>query len=331
MAPKQKITISPGDKLGSLTVLSESGRTKHGHLQYLVRCDCGNEYIIPRSGLMRDFPKCQECMENTKKPPNRYNTSHHHFWECAGNWILLEEPYPGNNKTLQAEAMCLSCGNTSVIYPAGAKFRKGFRCSKCPPEYYFKMQGNIAVGVLPDGTSFQIDAKDVARVSQHYWHTDRDGYIISADEKPAIKLHNFILGFKPSENKGRFVDHIDRDISNCTKHNLRVVTYQQNSMNTSIIRSSSTGLRGVTFDKSRGRYIARIGLNDKRIYLGSSPDPIKCAQMYNWAAPIIFGEFAGELNDVPDPPAWLKHEVEERCNPYILEAAFATHPCGDFL
>mgnify|MGYP002699852889 CR=1 FL=1 len=89
-------------------------------------------------------------------------------------------------------------------------------------------------------------------------------------------------------------------------------------------------LRGVTFDKRIKKYISRIGLNDKRIYLGSSVDPVICAQMYNCAAPIIFGEFAGELNNVPDPPLWIRRKIEEKCKPYMLEAAIATQPCGDF-
>lgn len=75
-------------------------------------------------------------------------------------------------------------------------------------------------------------------------------------------------------------------------------------------------------------YIARIGLNDKRIYLGSSKNPEICAQMYNWAATIIFGEYAGELNDVPEAPAMVKKQVEEKCKPYLIESMIATQPCG---
>ena len=131
-----------------------------------------------------------------------------------------------------------------------------------------------------------------------------------------------------SPNKKIYIDHINRDRSDCRKRNLRLVTMQQNCMNSSVIHSSATGLRGVTFDKAKGMYIARIGLNDKRIYLGSSKNPEICAQMYNWAATIIFGEFAGELNDVPEPPEWIKRQVERKCKPYLVEAMVATQPCG---
>lgn len=207
--------------------------------------------------------------------------------------------------------------------------RKGGRCRKCKPDYHFRIKDNCAYGTLPNGEQFIIDTDDIQRVSEIFWHMGKDGYIIYT--KPGmdtIRLHNFIMNVTP--NKKFHIDHINRNRSDCRKCNLRLVTAQQNSMNSSIIRSSATKLRGITFDKSSGRYKARIGLNDRRIMLGSSKDPIECAQMYNWAAPIIFGEFAGELNDVPEPPEWIKRQVERKCEAYKIEAMIAIQPCGIF-
>lgn len=56
MPQKQKVSISPGDRFGMLTVISECGRNKHGHLQYLVRCDCNKEYVVNRNFLFRRKP-----------------------------------------------------------------------------------------------------------------------------------------------------------------------------------------------------------------------------------------------------------------------------------
>ena len=207
--------------------------------------------------------------------------------------------------------------------------RKGGRCQKCKPDYHFLIKDNCAYGTLPNGEQFIIDTDDIQRVSEIFWHMGKDGYIIYTKPGMAtIRLHNFIMNVTP--NKKFHIDHINRNRSDCRKCNLRLVTAQQNSMNSSIIRSSATKLRGITFDKSSSRYKARIGLNDRRIMLGSSKDPIECAQMYNWATPIIFGEFAGELNDVPEPPEWIKRQVERKCEPYKIEAMIATQPCGIF-
>lgn len=325
MPHKQKIQIVPGDKFGSLTVLSEEGRANDGHLQYAVKCDCGKQYIVRRGNLLRPNPRCRECAEKTDY---RFKDCKYHLWEIVGNRLIISEPERNENGIFQAEMMCLNCGGTTVTYPGELKSRKRFTCEQCPPNYYFRVNNGIATGVLPDGKLFMIDSKDIERVSKYRWHYEKDGYIISSHSKPAIRLHNFILNDFSTENNRIHVDHINRNPLDCRKSNLRIVTAQQNSMNKSRQKNNTTGFVGVTLAKSNNRYRARIGLNDKRIYLGTSCDPVICAQMYNWAAEIIFGEFAGELNDVPEPSADIKHQVEEKCKPFISEAKIAKQRVG---
>ena len=67
MPPKQKVSISPGDRFGMLTVISECGRNKHGHLQYLVRCDCNKEYVVNRNFLFRRILNAQNVQKNYSK------------------------------------------------------------------------------------------------------------------------------------------------------------------------------------------------------------------------------------------------------------------------
>ena len=322
MPPKQQMLIKPGDVYGSLTVLSKEGRSKHGHLQYRVRCKCGKEYLVARPHLFKVNPKCKQCAdtESYQIPRCKY-----HLWEVVQNRLILTEPQRTTDG-YRCEMMSLTCGSIRIEYPSAIATRKGYRCSDCPPEYYFTIKGDAAYGILPSGEQFIIDADDLERVQHYYWSIDKDGYITSNDNSAKIKLHNFVLGFTP-RNK-TYADHINRNRLDCRKSNLRIVTAQQNSMNKSRQKNSTTGYIGVTFDKQQGRYKARIGLNDRRIQLGTSTNPVECAQMYNWAAPIVFGEFAGELNDVPVPTEWIKRHVEEKCKPYRIEAAIATQPCG---
>jgi hypothetical protein len=61
----------------------------------------------------------------------------------------------------------------------------------------------------------------------------------------------------------------------------------------------------------------KVGYNHKRIKLGSSPnDLITLAQMYNIGAQFLFGEYVGELNDVPPPSEDLVRQVMEKCQKY---------------
>ena len=65
------------------------------------------------------------------------------------------------------------------------------------------------------------------------------------------------------------------------------------------------------------RYEVKVGYNRKRIKLGSSKDNIiLLAGMYNIAARYLFGEYVGELNDVPDPPQKIIDSVIEKCKTY---------------
>ncbi len=325
MAKPQKIKINIGDKLGTLFVLEEYERGKFGHRQYKVRCDCNKEYICSRATLLRASPRCAECARNNTPPrPPKLSVG-----DILNNWEVVSVRYDAVIMENRYNCRCLLCGNISEKNHSEIRLRKGKPCQKCTPDYHFSINGNAAYGILPNGEKFVIDTEDVERVSEIYWHMGKDRYIISSEKNaPSHRLHNYVMKFFPQPMV--YIDHINRNRSDCRKSNLRIVTTQQNNMNTSIIRSSETGLRGITFDKSIKKYIARIGLNDKRIYLGSSSDPIVCAQMYNCAAPIIFGEFAGELNDVPEPPAWIKKKIEEKCKPYMLEALIATQPYGIF-
>ena len=323
MTKPQKMKISNGDKLGSLLILKECGRSKFGHLQYLVRCDCGKEYISNRASLLKTKPCCPDCSRKNKL----HRSPKLSVGEIVNNWEVVSIRFDNIKKQNVYICRCQLCGNLTDKNHSEIKLRKGNRCQKCTPDYHFRIKDNCAYGTLPNGEQFIIDAADVQRVSEIFWHMGKDGYIIYT--KPGtttIRLHNFIMNVTP--NKKFHIDHINRNRSDCRKCNLRLVTVQQNCMNSSVIHSSATGLRGVTFDKSCGNYKARIGLNDSRIYLGSSQDPVECAQMYNWAAPIIFGEFAGELNDVPEAPEWIKRQVERKCKPYLVEAMVATQPCG---
>lgn len=199
---------------------------------------------------------------------------------------------------------------------------------KHKPDYRFVIKGEIAEGELPDGTRFCIDTDMVEPVSQRYWHIEKGRYIIESGSKPKRKLHSFILGL--DGNHDSIVDHINRDKTDNRRTNLRFVSPQQNAMNKSLQRNNQTGYVGVCFDTSRNMYISVIGLGNRRIRLLRSHDPIECAQAYNIASNILFGDYCGYQNDVPEPPGYLTHRIEYKCLPYVAEANLATQPCGLF-
>lgn len=63
--------------------------------------------------------------------------------------------------------------------------------------------------------------------------------------------------------EGMEVDHINCDPQDNRLENIRLVTSQQNKMNTRLRHDSSTGLKGLSWDSTRGRWIAHVTLNRK--------------------------------------------------------------------
>lgn len=108
-----------------------------------------------------------------------------------------------------------------------------------------------------------------------------------------LSLHRFITN-APSNME---VDHINGDGLNCTRNNMRVCTQKQNSTNKKKPINSTSGYKGVTWNKTKKKWIAQIKVSQKKIHLGGFNDPKSAAKAYNEAAKKYFGEFA-HINDL---------------------------------
>lgn len=319
--------IEIGREYGWFTVLDHASKDRFGHIQYHVRCRCGHEQDVQTSVLGKGAAKCRECAAKYNAASERANIVGKQY----AHFDILEEIPRKPNGVRQFICRCRSCGNISVKTKGQIENRKIMRCEHCPPNYHFVVKGNTAVGILPDGNRFMIDVSDMKSVSERWWHMQSAGYIVSSERQGAhnrIKLHEFLLN--PAGLPNIIIDHINRNKRDCRRSNLRFVTPQQNCMNKSLSKSNRTGYVGVFFDTHMGRYRAKIGINNQRISLGSSDNPVECAQMYNWAAMLLFREFAGHHNDVPEPSEKIKKQVTEKCMPFMAAADLATQPCGLF-
>ena len=94
---------------------------------------------------------------------------------------------------------------------------------------------------------------------------------------------------------GRFpkecIDHINGDRLDNRWCNLREVTRSQNQMNKGPYGKVPQYI-GVSWDKSKNRYVAYVRFNGKRIYIGRSTDPELLARKRDQKAKELFGEYA---------------------------------------
>ncbi len=72
-------------------------------------------------------------------------------------------------------------------------------------------------------------------------------------------------------------------------------TPQQNMMNKSSNKNSSSKYLGVSLDKSKTKWVVRIGINNKQVRIGSFKNEIDAAKARDIATKEHFGEY-GNLN-----------------------------------
>jgi hypothetical protein len=86
--------------------------------------------------------------------------------------------------------------------------------------------------------------------------------------------------------------HKDGNGLNCQDGNLRVCTSSQNGMNRGKQSDNTSGYKGVTWDKSKGKWQASIKVNQKTIFLGRFNNVIEAAKAYDEGAKKYHGAFA---------------------------------------
>jgi hypothetical protein len=74
------------------------------------------------------------------------------------------------------------------------------------------------------------------------------------------------------------IDHINGDVLNNCWSNLRQATNKQNAENCALYQTNTSGFRGVSFDKTRGKWLASVTHYKKQICLGRFKTAEEAAQ-----------------------------------------------------
>ena len=225
-----------GQRFGALTVvkraedyISPKGLHK---VQWLCKCDCGNEVIIMATSLSKGRAKSCGCFrrEVTSKKSKKYNT--------------------------------------------------------------YDLSNEYGIGYTSNGEEFYFDLEDYNKIKDYCWATDKDGYIVAHTLDGTgrkIRFHRLVyLGADLIDH----IDHINHKVWDNRKHNLRPATVSQNNMNKILSSNNTSGVTGVGWHKTKGKWRAYIVVNKKQIHLGDYNNFKDAVKARKDAEEKYFGEFS---------------------------------------
>jgi len=102
----------------------------------------------------------------------------------------------------------------------------------------------------------QVSSGDIAGTKR------KDGYIQIKVDNELILSHRlawiYMYGYLP-----KYIDHINGQRDDNRIINIREVSNQQNSLNSKISKNNTSGIKGVYWDKSRNKWVAKLFVNGK--------------------------------------------------------------------
>jgi len=186
------------------------------------------------------------------------------------------EDYIAPNGARHVRWLCkCSCGNPQLIPIAANNLRRGItRSCGCikeerlragKKENHYEFYDDYIVGYTEKGNTFLIDRSVYEKIRPYCWCVTRNGYLVArAPDGRIVRLHRLIL----DAMNGEVIDHINHDVSDNRKCNLRVVNHADNMKNCSIRTTNSSGVPGVCYHRPSGGWMSRINVNGKTLYLG---------------------------------------------------------------
>jgi len=88
------------------------------------------------------------------------------------------------------------------------------------------------------------------------------------------------------------IDHINGDPSDNRIENLRGCRDRSNQFNIKLPETNTSGYKGVSWSKSHGKWLARVGVDNRRVHVGRFNDPLEAARAYDRAAIRFHGNYA---------------------------------------
>lgn len=176
-------------------------------------------------------------------------------------------------------------------------------------QYIFSDDGKYVYGRLDSGITFIIDSDKLSIIKDvKFYPSNQNNGICYLIDSRGRSLHHYLF-----ENiKGLEIDHINLDVLDNRRENIRYCTHQQNQMNQPLQRNNKSGVSGVSFYPARNKYRARIKVKQQEIHLGYYNTLEEATMARNVGMQCMFGAY-GRYNSVKEIPMWIRKKVIDKC------------------
>lgn len=118
------------------------------------------------------------------------------------------------------------------------------------------------------------------------------GYRMIGVDGALIMEHKLAWLYVYGEWPSKQIDHINRDKADNRIANLRLATSSQNHINKGLQKNNTSGVKGVIWEPSLGKWRARIKVNGRNKYVGVFASIDDAAAARKTAEKHYFGEFS---------------------------------------
>lgn len=226
---------------------------------------------------------------------------------------LLVVEYAGNTKHGSALWNCVcDCNNIFIAIAGSLKSGNTKSCGCLRKDKIYRRGFIPSKAIIKDGIATIeicdkknkiiahaiVDEIDYDKVKDFRWSLSGNRYVaarMTHGDNTRIYLHRLLLNTKKVHT-----DHINGDRLDNRRNNLRECTHAENFHNQSkrqtyAGRPTTSIYKGVCL--ANGKWVAQIGVDKKRIRLGSYVNEEEAGLAYNKAALKYFGEFA-RINEI---------------------------------
>lgn len=296
-----KAKLHENDKCGHWTLLKQVPKPinyKTNFIYWLCQCDCREKTtkIISEQTLitgkstscgcsrLKDLTdtylgKLHILYKDVDKSKDRKQT----YWMCqceCGNYKSI-----AHSKLTDKNQPTLSCGCLQK-----EKARETNRKYNT-----YDLSGEYGIGYTSKGEEFYFDLEDYDKIKDYCWYKNAGGYMVTHYNN--YRMNRLIMD---CFDMNFVVDHINHNIVDNRKNNLRICLQRNNTKNTSKRNDNTSGVTGIWKHKKRkcDYWYSEIRVDGQKIMLGKSLSFNDMVQKRLFAEWQYYGEYSPHY--IPD-------------------------------